>query len=234
MLDEFIPLETVKIDERTYRIEDNGVRCLLFIGDNRALLVDTGFGQSGSLKSVVESLTDKPIILVNTHADGDHIGGNSEFGPANMHPAEMPHYFKNAKDGAEASPLWEGDIIDIGGRTFEVVLIPGHTPGSIVLLDRKNRIIISGDSISGGGPVFMFGEARNFCAYFASMEKLLKMRDSFDTIYPAHGTFPIAPVSIEKSIAAAKKLLAGELDPMEPPFDIPAKMYEYDGAAFFY
>ena len=228
------PLEAVKIDDRTYRVEDNGVRCLLFVGDNKALLVDSGFGQSGSLKSVVESLTDKPVMLVNTHGDGDHIGCNSEFGPAFMHPAEMPYYFQNAQAGAQVLPLWEGDIIDIGGREFEVVLIPGHTPGSIVLLDRENRIIVSGDSISGGGPVFMFGEVRSLHAYIASMEKLLGMRGTFDTIYPAHGAFPIATEAVEKSRDAAKKLLARELEPMEPPFEIPAKMYEHNGAAFFY
>jgi len=234
MSDENAVFEPIKIDEHTYRIEDNGVRCLLFVGDKQALLVDTGFGQSGSLKAVVESITDKPIILVNTHGDGDHLGCNAEFAPALMHPAEMPYFFQNAGDDAKAAPLWEGEIIDLGGRIFEVVLIPGHTPGSIALLDRQNRILVSGDSISGGGPVFMFGKVRNFCAYLASMEKLLEMRDAFDTIYPAHGTFPITVSAIEKSLAAAKKLIAGELEPMEPPFEIPAKMYEYDGAAFFY
>jgi len=234
MPDANTPLTAEKIDDKTYRIEDNGVRCLLFIGDTGALLVDTGFGQSGSLKAVVQSLTDKPVTLVNTHGDGDHIGCNSEFEPAHMHPAEMPYFFQNAKSGAKAFPVWEGDIIDIGGRAFEVILIPGHTPGSIALLDRKNRVLVSGDSISGGNPVFMFGSVRSFYAYIASMEKLQKMSGAFEQIYPAHGPCPIPPSSIGKSIAAAEKLLGGELAPMEPPFEIPAKMYEYDGAAFFY
>ncbi|MCL2226371.1 MAG: MBL fold metallo-hydrolase [Oscillospiraceae bacterium] len=234
MSDSIAPLEAVEIGEGTFRIEDNGVRCFLFVGTERALLVDSGFGQAGSVRAVVESLTDKPIVLVNTHADGDHIGANSEFGPAHMHPAEMPYYFKNAEADAKVAPLWEGDVIDLGGRSLEVVLIPGHTPGSIVLLDRQNRFIVSGDSISGGSPVFMFGGERSFHAYFASMEKLLKMLGSFDEIYPAHGPCPIEPASIERSLTAARKLVAGELTAMEPPFEIPAKMYEHGGAAFFF
>ena len=42
------PLQAVKINENTYRIEDNGVRALLFIGTEKALLVDSGFGTSGA------------------------------------------------------------------------------------------------------------------------------------------------------------------------------------------
>ena len=228
-----LPPEVVKIDEHTYRIEDNGVRALLFVGSTRALLIDSGFGMAGSLKAVVESLTDKPVTLVNTHADFDHLGNNAEFGPAHMHPAEMTHYFQTAKPDALVSPLWEGDVIDIGGRALEIILIPGHTPGSIALLDRDNRILVSGDSVSGG-PVFMFGEMRNFCAYIASMEKLIGMLSAFDTIYPAHGPLPVSSGQVEKQLAAAKKLLAGELIAQESPMELPAKMYEYDGAAFFY
>jgi glyoxylase-like metal-dependent hydrolase (beta-lactamase superfamily II) len=227
------PQTAEKISENAYRIEDNGVRALLFVGAERALLVDTGFGAAGSLKAVVESLTDKPVSLVNTHADGDHIGCNAEFGAAHMHPSEMPYYFQSAKADAPVAPLWEGDVIDLGGRRFEVILIPGHTPGSIALLDRENRVLVSGDSVSET-PVFMFGEVRDLRAYIASMEKLVQLQGAFDTVYPAHGPFPVAPAQTEKALAAAKKLLAGELTPSEPPFPLPAKLYAHGGAAFFY
>jgi glyoxylase-like metal-dependent hydrolase (beta-lactamase superfamily II) len=227
------PLEAVAIDKSTYCIEDNGVRCLLFIGAEKALLVDAGFGAAGSLRAVVESLTDKPVTLVITHADHDHIGGAFEFGPVHMHPSEMPHYLKNAKPDAQVSPLWEGEVIDIGGRSFEAVLIPGHTRGSIALLDRENRILLSGDSISSG-PIFMFGEERCFTAFLASMDKLIAMQGAFDEIYPAHGPLPIPASQIQGVVAAAHKLLAGELTPEEPPFPLPAKMYMDNGAGFFY
>ena len=227
------PLNLVKIDEITYRIEDNGVRCFLFIGSQRALLVDTGFGQSGSLKDIVESLTDKPVMLVITHADPDHIGNVGEFGAVNMHPSEMPYFFSEPKTGINVIPIWEGDVIDIGGRSFEVILIPGHTAGSIALLDRSNRVIVTGDSISSG-PVFMFGEVRSIYAYRASMEKLVGLKGAFDEIYPAHGPLPLPPGQIDKGLAAANKLIAGELTPQDPPFPLPAKMYMHDGAGFFF
>ena len=228
-----LPLETVKIDDHTYSIEDNGVRCLLFIGSERAMLVDTGFGEAGNLKPVVESLTDKPVILVNSHADRDHVGKNAEFGETFMHPSEMANYALKAEKGVQVSPLWEGDIIDLGGLLFEVILIPGHTPGSIALLDRENRILVAGDSVSAR-PIHMFGDMRNIYSYFLSIEKLIAMSDAFDTIYPSHGELPLPVGHLSKEIAAGKKLLAGELPPIDPPFPMPAKAYVYDGAGFLY
>ena len=227
------PLEVKKIDDSTYSIEDNGVRCMLFIGSQRALLVDTGFGQAGRIRSVIEPLTDKPIQLVISHADPDHVGNIAEFSAVYMHPAEMSYYSQNVKADLQLFPLWDGDVIDIGGRRLEIVLIPGHTTGSIALLDRENRVIATGDSISAG-PVFMFGEGRSIYAYIASMEKLIGIKGSFDAIYPEHGPCPLLPAQIDKALAAAKKLLAGEIPPAEPPFPLPAKMYMYDGAGFFY
>jgi len=234
-MEKLVPIEVGKIDDSTYWIEDNGTRCFLFIGEIQALLVDTGKGKSGSLKAIVDSLTDKPVMLVNSHADWDHVGNNEEFGLAYMHPAEMSNYAVS-KPGAPSAPLWEGEVIDIGGRAFEVILIPGHTPGSIALLDRANRVILTGDSASGTRPMFLFGEKRSVDAYILSIEKLLGLRDSFDTLYSAHGLFPLPPETLEKQLAAAQKLRAGELPPpKDPPRpDIPAKVYEYDGAAFIF
>ena len=232
-MNELMPLNAVKIDDKTYSIEDNGVRCLLFIGTERALIVDSGFGNAKGFRALIESLTDKPLTLVVTHGDPDHTGNIAEFDSIYMHPAEIAHFHREVKSDIQIVPVWEGDIFDIGGRCLEVVLIPGHTTGSIALLDRENRIIVTGDSISAG-PVFMFGEGREIQAYMASMEKLIRMKNTFDSIFPAHGPLPLTTGQIDKSLVAAKKLLANELSPEEPPFPLPAKMYMHDGAGFYY
>ncbi|MBN2040442.1 MAG: MBL fold metallo-hydrolase [Spirochaetes bacterium] len=224
--------EIVKIADNSWRIEDGMVRAFLFEGTERALLVDSGFGE-GNIREVVEGLTGKPVMLVNTHGDDDHTGCNSLFDKAYMHPAEFAFYYEAVPSDAVVSPLWEGDIIDIGGRKFEVILIPGHTPGSIALLDRENRILISGDTISET-PIFMFGKVRSVPALIVSLEKLSKLSDSFDTVYPSHGPFPVSKDLIAKEIAVARKLINGELEGQDPPFEIPARMYIADGAAFFY
>ena len=227
------PLEAIKIDENSYRIEDNGVRSLLFTGTESAMLVDAGFGNAGSLKALVESLTDKPVKLVISHADGDHIGGAVEFECAFMHAAEMAHFRQGKYPDMIVKPLWEGEIIDLGGYGFEVVLIPGHTPGSIALLNRNKRFIVTGDTVSEG-PVFMFGETRSIDAYLESIKKLIKLRSEFDTIYPSHGPFPLDASILDKTFAATEKMMVGELEGVEPEMPLPAKMYMHNGVGFFY
>lgn len=44
----------------------------------------------------------------------------------------------------------EGDVIDLGDRVFEVLHLPGHSPGGIGLFERKTRILFSGDAIYDG------------------------------------------------------------------------------------
>jgi hydroxyacylglutathione hydrolase len=224
--------EVIKIDEGSWRIEDGVVRAFLFTGTQRALLVDTGFG-TGNLKQVVENLTDKPVMLVNTHADDDHTGCNALFEAAYMHPSDMAFYFEKAPADAVVNPLWDGDVIDLGARSFEVILIPGHTPGSIALLDRENAVLVSGDSVSAT-PVFMFGSVRNIHAYIASMKKLRSLTDRFDTIYPSHGPFPMGTDMLDELIEGAARVVGGEVAPQEPPFEMPAKMYVSGRAVFLW
>ncbi len=224
--------EVIKIDEGFWRIEDNVVRAFLFIGMKRALLVDTGFG-TGNIKQVVESITDKPVMLVNTHADDDHTGCNTLFDKAHMHPAEIAYYYEKAPADAAVCPLWDGDVIDLGCRSFEVVLISGHTTGSIALLDRVNRLLVAGDSISET-PVFMFGNIRNIHAYIASMKKLKKLSSGFDLIYPSHGPCPLRTDMIDELIVGAMRVANGDIAPQDPPFEMPAKMYVSGRASFFW
>ncbi len=223
--------QVIQISEGQWRIEEGMVRSYLFEGAEKALLVDTGFG-GGDIRAVVSGLTKKPVMVVNTHADGDHIGCNGQFDEIYMHPAEYAHYYKNDPNRPSPLPLQEGDVIDLGGRRFEVILIPGHTTGSIALLDREGRILVAGDSISKV-PVFMFGPFRNFQAYIFSLKRLSAMGDLFDTIYPSHGPFPVEKDTIDKLIAAAHSFLRGEIPAQTPPYDIPAKMYVTDGVGFF-
>lgn len=135
--------EVIQISENSWRIEDGFVRAFLFKGESRALLVDSTNG-SGNLRKVVGELVGNlPVMLVNTHADSDHIGCNGQFEEAYMHPAEFAYYAEKRRKGdALPKTLLDGEIIDIGRRQFEIILTPGHTSGSIVLLDRENRILL--------------------------------------------------------------------------------------------
>ncbi|MDR2899467.1 MAG: MBL fold metallo-hydrolase [Clostridiales bacterium] len=224
--------EVIRVDENSYRIEEGTVRMFLFIGTKKALLVDSGYG-NGNLRNVVEKLTSLPVMLVNTHADGDHVGCNHLFDGAYMHPAEFDRYHQKLGKDILALPLWEGETIDLGGRCFQVILIPGHTPGSIALLDKDNRILIAGDSVQGGA-AYMFGPGRDMPAFIHSMKKLNRMKDAFDTIYPSHGGFPEKACFIEEVIDGAEKVLYGKAIGKTPHVDVPALLYQVGNVRFLY
>ena len=48
------------------------------------------------------------------------------------------------------SVVKDGDRIDLGDRVLEVIHTPGHSPGSICLLDKENKILFTGDTFVPG------------------------------------------------------------------------------------
>ena len=149
----------IQIRPNVYLIDDAGdSTCYLITGSERALLVDSVNGYE-DLKAITKTLTDLPVIVVNTHGHGDHIYGNVYFEEAWLHPADFALYdqfFGYAKDIMEQNNLKPcpvkaleiGQIFDLGGVQLEVVDLSGHTAGSIGLLDKDARIIYTGDGLN--------------------------------------------------------------------------------------
>ena len=226
-----------QITPSTWRIDDAATRMFLFSGTERALLVDSGYGK-GDLAQTVRGLTNLPVMLVNTHADYDHIGANPQFPLAHMHPAEFARYymelgrfFQDAPQDPQVAPVWEGDVIDLGGRRFEVILIPGHSPGSIALLDEQNRILLGGDSVIDD-MIAMGDPWRDFGAYIYSIRKLIGMRGRFDTVYTSHGNFPVGADILDGLLEGAIRVKNGEVEGVDTDFIKDKKLYDVGTAKF--
>ena len=102
-------MEAVSINENSWYFSGAVGRAFLFKGEKAALLVDSTNGP-GDLRGEIRKLIgDFPVILVNTHADSDHIGCNDQFETALMHPGEFAYYAAKRKEGyAVPAPLFEG------------------------------------------------------------------------------------------------------------------------------
>ena len=222
--------EIIQIDSNTWRIEDNGVRFFVLEGTDKALMIDSGMNTTDARK-LAETLTTKPLELLNTHADRDHVAGNASFDSCYMSPAEEENY-REAGGKGQIISLHEGNVIDLGDRPLEIIEIPGHTPGSVAVLDIRKRVLISGDSVQDGN-IFMFGKFRNLEAYVPSMKKLLKYTDRFDRVYPSHGTIPVDPGLIPELIGYAEAILSGKAEgnPVEK-FGMKAMLYRFESAGF--
>ena len=221
--------KVIEIDESTWAIEEGMVRSYLLAGSERAMLIDSGNG-AGDLAKVVKSLTDRPVMLVNTHSDPDHTGCNDQFETPYMHPSEFALY-EERNPGKQPLAIYDNAQIYLGGRYVEFLLIPGHTPGSIAVLDEQRKYIFTGDMVSES-PIFMFGAGRSMYAYYFSMERLARNMDYFEKIFPAHGPMPLEREVIGRLMDACEAALGGKLEAQEPPFPIPAKLYSQNGVGF--
>lgn len=152
-----------------YHIGDGrGNYCTLIVGDTGAILFDTMLGFD-DLKGYVAELTQFDPMVINSHCHFDHAGGNHQFDRVYMGEGEFPlldlAYSRiptltqtlNADlsqmeccytDRDRISVIEPGTVLDLGGKTAEVVALPGHTPGSIGLLCREDRVLLAGDALS--------------------------------------------------------------------------------------
>jgi glyoxylase-like metal-dependent hydrolase (beta-lactamase superfamily II) len=100
----------------------------------------------------------------------DISGGLLTAAPYHGHRAE-----RHAVRGAEPTRvLAEGDIIDLGDRAFEVLHLPGHSPGSIGLWEARTGTLFSGDAIYDG-PLLDEISGADIGLYCATMERLMRL-----------------------------------------------------------
>ena len=203
-----------KIYENSYVIDDHGVRVFILVGEEKALVVDTGFGDL-DVRALAEEVTNLPLELLNTHGDMDHVSGNAAFSEFYMHPAEGCVYNHSGRATGTMIPVYDGTILDLGGRKLQVLHVPGHTPGSITLLDEEHRCLIGGDPIQKGGEIYMFGPYRDMESYIIGLEHLMEKEEFFDYIYPSHAEMPVEKEMIPKLIQGAKDILAGRVQATE-------------------
>ncbi len=202
-----MPIEVKSIDKSTWSFEEMGVRFFLLEGKEKSLLIDSGM-MTKNARDLAKGLTYHPIMLLNTHADPDHIGSNGQFESFYMNPAEAINYYKLHGGKGEMLPVWDGDVIDLGDRPLRIITMPGHTPGSIAVLDVNNRRVFTGDPIQTGR-IYMFGIHREMHAYRLSLLKLNAMSDQFDQIYPSHADCPVGKDLIMKLYDASGRILEG-------------------------
>ena len=105
-------------------VEPGHVNLWLIVGSERALLIDSGLGIA-PLRPVVEQLTDRPVLVVNTHHHFDHVGGNAEFGAVAAHPAGIrslvitqPRWVREAYLAYTADLLRAADKVTVHDRRY--------------------------------------------------------------------------------------------------------------------
>ena len=198
--------QTVQIDENTWRFEDDFVRFFLLVGGEKAVLIDSG-ANAPDAADIAKKLTDKPLMLLNTHGDGDHTSGTAGFSEIFIHPEDFTKCEVNTRyPGTALREIKDGDVIDLGDRPLRIIHIPGHTYGSVAILDVKNRVLYAGDSVQKGH-IFMFGEKRDPEEFEASLDKLIALKGEYDTIFASHDEAFVNSVATERLVISNHKII---------------------------
>lgn len=141
---------------RMIRDSDND-KMFLVRGSSKYALIDSGQGRGALRDYLMQYTGGLPIEPIFTHNHGDHIGQADQFirdsvehiGEADRPAAEQLLKSRNVPDDVIAQQLLaihEGDRVDLGDRSLVIYETPGHTKGSIVILDEKNGYLFTGDS----------------------------------------------------------------------------------------
>ena len=205
--------------DNTWLIPADGCTSYLVVGEERGLLIDTGFG-TGDIRSYAESLTDKPVPWVaNTHGHFDHSAGNGWFDLAHMsaeavETANIPYPSKRKFDYPLDYPIktiGEGDTIDLGGRTLEVIEVPAHSPSSLVFLDSEARILFTGDEAAPFVMLYWQQEEPqpSVEVWARNMEKLVARKSEFDHVCCGHGDGLLDGSLVDDCLENARRILSG-------------------------
>lgn len=108
-------------------------------------------------------------------------------------------------------PLFGGEIFDLGGKTLEIINVPGHTKGEIVILDREDRVLFSGDACNSN--TLLQWTENSIEEYLDALINLKTYQSEFDMCYGGHESFNNS--LIDEGIKLVKKVIAGEDDAEE-------------------
>ena len=209
-------LSITKLEKNMWVVETTDNTTMYIIeGSKKAMLIDTG-SRCEKLEEVVRQITQKPLVVVVTHIHGDHSGNMNQFDEVYFHAADtvLLNSFNPYK--GKIHFVGDGYKFDLGGTTLEVLFTPGHTPGSIVLLDRKAGNCYSGDAFGSGQVWMQLLPHVSMAIYAESCRKMEALMDKGITnIYCGH--YPYVKSAFGKSYMTEMRQLAEELSKGNAP-----------------
>jgi hydroxyacylglutathione hydrolase len=189
-------IESMPFSENTY---------VVFLdGRDDCLVIDPGM-EPDRILDLLHNLKKEPAAILNTHGHGDHIAGNEAMKVAFPDAplmigtnearlltdanANLTGLFGMPVVSPEADRLLnEGDRIELAGIEFDVLDVPGHSPGHVVFVWRG-----SPNKVFGGDVLFERGIGRTDFPGSNGPLLLQGIRSKLFTlppetiVYPGHG-----------------------------------------------
>ena len=183
--------------ENTFIVYDETKECVI---------IDAGCNEEYEFKEIDKFIEENNLNLkyiINTHCHIDHIMGNAylvnKYNVDSIaHKEDIP-LLERSNDMAMAfgfniqePPIphkfvEEGESINFGNTELKVIHVPGHSPGSIVLYNEKEKYIIVGDVLFDGGIGRTDLPGGNYDNLISGIKNKLFTLDGDVVVYPGHG-----------------------------------------------
>ncbi len=188
---------------------------VLLVGEERALLLDSGAtADTGIRESVDQLIGELELVVAHTHSHGDHIAGDLSF-------ADRAGTTVVGTDVADVRAFfgftqWPDEVVsfDLGARVVKVFGIPGHHGASIAVFDEQSGVLLTGDTVYPGR------------LYVNDPSAMLDSLDRLAAFAATHDVERILGCHVEMTRAPGRDYpLGSRYQPDEPsPFMTPAQL----------
>ena len=182
----------------TLIVGHTGTNCYLLgcAKTKEAVIIDPG-ADALKIKQIIGQNQLLPKYIINTHGHADHMGANKDFDlPIYIHKLDADFLISPKKNLSVFFGAWikspkatrlleEGDKLNIGDITLDVLHTPGHTPGGICL--KMDSVIFTGDTLFCGGVGRTDFDYASEEELFKSIKEKLLVLPKDTVIYPGHG-----------------------------------------------
>ena len=228
-------INTVPVADGIYMLTGRGGNIGLAVGEDGTFLIDDKYAPltDAIMAAITEAGGDVPKFVVNTHAHGDHVGGNENFGKAgsvivahdnvreNLSAEHVSAFWGRTTPAAPKGALpvvtFNDEIrFHMNGEQVHVLhMARAHTDGDAVIIFENANVVHMGDIYFESGYPFIDTErGGNVNGVIAAADAVLEFTDDDTRIMPGHGK-----ITGKKELKAYRDMLADIRDRVQKLID---------------
>ncbi|MEZ4458449.1 MAG: MBL fold metallo-hydrolase [bacterium] len=231
-----VPLRTPTLPPATH------TNCII-VGDTRCVVIDPGSDRPDELERLFAVIDDhlregaELAAIVLTHHHPDHVLGVDAV-RSRYHVGVWAHPRTAHHLGVSVErELHDGDRIDLGPDSLDVLLTPGHADGHLAFVHERSGVVIVGDLVAQVGTILVDPIDGHMGDYLDSLATIQALAPQ--AILPSHGWIIAAPEGllthyiehrmarealVLEALRTRTKATADELTPLAYP-EVPSEIW---------